>query len=134
MNSLITTEGILINDIVNIPNEIADGLQLCYLCKKYYNEDMVIYDNNEEPQCHHCMFWLNYSEERRTVIDGYNGIYIADYILRCKDNHIQDKCIRQTDSGGCFICEYKSGIEIDNIKYNYKLYSYKENNSNIIYI
>lgn len=103
---------------------------LCGYCQKYYMSDMVIktYDAEDDDDlsvCWHCYFWMNYDKSMRSVCDGFKGVKIVDYILKCSPDHIPDKCKRHTIKGGCFLCEHLSGIKIEDIKDSDKLYSSK---------
>lgn len=59
--------------------------------------------------CYHCLFFINYSTDQRSFVDGQYGLTISDYILKFAKEH--EPCNRT-----CFICDYKNDITIDNIK------------------
>ena len=124
----ISTEGISQNDLqqqnINIKN---NDLKQCGYCNKFFKQDMIVpnlNDNksaNNEIQCWHCLFWMNYSIPCRHNVDGMFGMTIVDYILKCKDIHEMETCTKNSDSGGCFLCEYNIGLPLTDVKELYKL-------------
>ena len=124
INSDVTTEGISDYEIHN--NKLSKNkIKMCNMCNKYYSADMIV-NYMEDDQCYHCLFWLNHNIESRKQVDGTIGLEIADYVLKCKDAHIIEKCTRLTDKGGCFLCEYLLEIPITDIKNEFKLGFKKE--------
>jgi hypothetical protein len=127
----ITTDGV-VNDGSHIIR--ADLLKLvhdCTYCLKRYNSDMIVDIHDNEKMCWHCFFWMNYDISLRNNCDGTMGLTIADYVLKCSDEHKMDKCTRRTDNGGCFLCEYKLEMPILSIKDGYKLGNIEPDNINI---
>lgn len=114
----VTTDGIEDTDksYALLPYNVKKKLKRCDLCGKYFNDDMVLQMAEDDIQCWHCFFWLNYDVSKRVEVDGTYGITIVEYIIKCKDSHEQDKCKRNTDSGGCYLCEYLFGGDITDIK------------------
>lgn len=104
---IMTTEGITKqNNLKNVTQ--------CSVCVRFYNNDFTVNDEVGN-MCKHCLFWLNYDEKGRFEFDkkcANKGFGIAEYILECHEIHDPKKCIRQ---GGCYLCDYKSGLIIKNI-------------------
>jgi hypothetical protein len=123
VDQAISTEGLapyLYDDIMD--KNLKMSLGKCIFCTKFYSEDMLIpADKNEERQCYHCLFWMNYAPESRKLVDGTCGLLIVDYVLKCKDIHLIDDCTRKSDSGGCILCEFNLGIPITDVKDGHKL-------------
>lgn len=92
------------------------NVKYCEICDRFYKNNFVILSDYGYI-CYHCLFWLNYSPNQRKQVDGTFGMTIAEYIMTCKDNHDKEKCTRNSDKGGCFICDYLNGIKIEGIKY-----------------
>ena len=91
----------------------------CIYCQKYFKNEkngMITkeFDENGEPICYHCIFWINYKAELRQTVDGVFGKTIYEYITDCKDCHNQLTCIRNT-GGGCFLCDYLNKIPLEGI-------------------
>lgn len=126
----ISTEGITMEEMSELDINIKNlNLKQCTYCNKFYKEDMiipVIDDTNNESQCWHCLFWMNYTIPSRNLVDGTYGMTIVEYILKCKDVHEIASCTRNSDNGGCFLCEYNLGIPITDIKDLHKLNSETE--------
>ena len=113
----ITTEGIDQGSIPNIKLDKLKNVKQCHYCAKWFNLELIV--NNEEGQmCKHCLFWINYDESNRLNFDkkcAQQGFGIAEYILECFEMHDSTKCTKCTINGGCFLCDFKSGIPILNI-------------------
>jgi len=101
-------------------------LKTCNMCGKIYTNDMIIDINNDDLMCYHCFFWINYDLSLRDIADNTTHLTIVEYIIKCKDYHDITLCTRHTNHGGCFICEFKTGFKIINIK-NAKLIYEEEN-------
>ena len=71
-------------------------------------------------------FKLNHDETSRKLVDGMYGFTIVDYILTCRNDHDANTCVRNTDAGGCFVCEYMLGMELKGIKNIEKLHEQDE--------
>lgn len=97
-------------------------LKKCSFCFRNYNLDMLVDSDSIEIMCWHCLFWLNYDPNSRKDVDGNLGMTISDYILKCQDNHNMECCTKRTDQGGCFLCEYKLGYVLPDIKDPWKIY------------
>ena len=124
----ITTEGVTQAELDDVDMlGVKKHLKQCTFCNKYFKNDMIITDPQNkykvatDSECFHCLYWMNYQIPVRNQVDGKYGIGIADYIMKCKDVHELDKCTRNSDSGGCFLCEYNLGLPITDIKELYKL-------------
>lgn len=119
----VDTEGISPELGAYLSNGLKKILKGCNTCNKWFKEDMMVKfkDINAESQCYHCLYWLNYLPNVRKQVDGAYGLSIAEYILKCKDNHNQPTCKRGGDYGGCFLCEAILGIPITDIKDAHKL-------------
>ena len=120
---LVTTEGLTPVELDGFHgnNVLKASLRMCNYCNKYYRQDMIVPANPEnkdpdETQCWHCLFWMNYAVGVRKSVDGKYGMTIIDYILKCKDIHEMDKCTRNNDSGGCFLCEHNLGLPLTDVK------------------
>jgi hypothetical protein len=133
INFSITTDGIYNTSeaYANLSNNQRAKLVICDFCTKCYEPDVVFKDDPENILCWHCFFWMNYDINKRADCDGTQGVTIVDYILKCGDKHKFQECTRNSDHGGCFLCEYKNGLEIENIKQKEKLYGDK---NEVIYL
>lgn len=79
-------------------------------------------DGGNDQTCYHCYNWMNYSIYSRDGIDGKNGnMYIVDYILKCRDDHDPCECDKNSEMGGCFLCDFILGEPIDKIMYPERL-------------
>lgn len=117
----ISTEGI---SQAEMGHDMAKNLKQCIFCNKYFKHDMIVpmnEKNSQDQQCWHCLFWMNYGNRKN--VDGVYGFTIVEYILKCKNVHELDTCTRNTDSGGCFLCEHNLGLQITDVKDLYKLSS-----------
>lgn len=113
-------------EYANIPQEKRGKLKSCMYCGKFYNPEMMTNPFEEqEAQCWHCYFWLKHDLQFRESCDGELGMTIVEYILKCRDDHKVELCKRNTDGGGCFICEHKQGLDIPNCKDGHKINSKK---------
>ncbi|ARF09560.1 hypothetical protein Indivirus_1_183 [Indivirus ILV1] len=87
----------------------------CGYCLKFFKNDQKgfitksINGSDDEYICYHCLFWINYSLELRSTVDGMYDKTIHDYILECAPHHEQSTCVH---SGECFICDYLNGNRI----------------------
>ncbi len=111
----ITTEGVSQDEFPNVKFDKMKNVKQCNYCAKWYQHELII--NNEEGQlCKHCLFWINYDLSNRLSFDekcAKQGFGIAEYILECSEIHDVQKCTR--NSAGCLLCDFKSGIHIENI-------------------
>ena len=127
----VSTEGVTDHEYANFSDEQCKQLRQCHICNKYYKLDMMGTENHKDKDdkgkdnfdeiCWHCYYWINYAPDVRNKVDGKNGHYIVDYIQKCKDIHELDKCSRNTNSGGCLLCEFNMGLPIVDIKNYNKL-------------
>lgn len=122
----ISTEGVYGQELKLFGFKKLSDIKQCSICEKYYKLDMIVPNYDQESQCWHCLFWMNYSISTRKNVDGTYGLSIVDYILKCKDIHEIDKCKRNSDSGGCFLCEYNLGLPLTDIKELDKLSKFPE--------
>jgi hypothetical protein len=104
----------------------------CTYCFKFYDLEMIADSYADEIMCWHCFFWINHDISLRKNCDGTLGMTVVDYIKKCHEVHDTTKCKRQTDQGGCFLCEYKVGMKITDIKDIYKLYPEEEQHIKIV--
>jgi hypothetical protein len=132
----VSTEGITHNDMAYSKLGVsANLLKYCEMCGKFYSDDMICYtgldkesllknkkQNDDGTMCWHCFFWLNYDVSNRSVSDGVYGMTIAEYVLKCKDEHNTETCTRRTQHGGCFLCEYLLEFPIIDIRDAHLLY------------
>jgi len=124
----ITTDGASADELANVGSDILKSLIHCTFCNFYYKQDMIVpfqknddnnnnnnnkNNKNNDEQCWHCFYWMNYGS--RKEVDGKYGNTIGDYIIKCKDVHEMNKCTRNSDSGGCFLCEYNLGLPITDV-------------------
>ena len=123
----ISTEGCI--NIDDLPQQIKNKIKSCGLCGKFYEKDMLINEKNKENTCYHCFFWINYHPSLREIADNAVDITIAEYIIKCKDSHVLINCTRNSNYGGCFLCEYNLGFEICDIKNKNVLYNNIEENT-----
>ena len=97
---------------VKVPLAQCDTCGNCYA--KSGPNTMISYEYMEgQPVCYHCMFWMNYTT--RQSVDGVFGKTVMEYVIQCKDFHDKEKCTRNSNQGGCFLCDYKNGIPIENV-------------------
>ena len=110
---MITTDGCQEDSIIYKKSslQIKKTLKECDLCEKIYTDDMLIKNQNEFT-CYHCFYWINYDISMRDIAENTVDLSIAEYIIKCKDDHNTTLCTRNTNHGGCFLCEYKIGIPI----------------------
>jgi len=92
----------------------------CSYCQKFYHKSqqpkMITMEFSEgEPVCFHCIFWMNYDVSTRPQVDGVYGMTIVEYVVECKDFHDKALCTRNSDAGGCLLCDYLNGMPIDNV-------------------
>jgi len=126
-NLIITTEGITDVEISIMNMQDKKSLKICECCFKYYSQDMLVSQlvDSDPATCYHCLFWINYGTNIRKDVDGINGgLTICEYIIKCKDIHETNSCIRKSDTGGCFLCEFNLGMLITDIKDGDKLYTH----------
>lgn len=111
----ISVNGIDAEIIQNFPYHKKQSAKQCQICSKFYSKDMITKVDNEN-QCYHCIFWMNYSPETRMNVDGVYDLTIADYILKCYSSHDSESCTRNIpDYGGCFLCDFINKIPIFDI-------------------
>lgn len=109
----LTTEGVLYEKKHSYKN-----LSQCTMCQVFYDADTMFMPLEDDLTCSHCYYWMNYDETSRMNADvkyGILGLCVAKYVLKCNIDHDSTKCTRKTNTGGCFLCEYKIGIKIENI-------------------
>jgi hypothetical protein len=110
---------------LNIPTDGLDQINVnlinvvkqCNYCQKWFANKLIV-DDKEGQLCKHCLYWVNYDERARLEFDKKcitQGFCIAEYIIEYNETHNSNKCTRNSDSGGCFLCDYKKGIPILNI-------------------
>jgi hypothetical protein len=130
----LSTNGFLEDDInyKKLAYATKKTLKMCEMCGKKYTNDMIIDITNNDLTCYHCFFWINYDLSLRDIADNTVHLTIAEYILKCKDEHDITLCTRHTTHGGCFICEYKSGFPIINIKNSKLIYEETEETEIIV--
>lgn len=123
---VLTTEGLKETDLEynKMSHAAKKTLKYCEMCGKFYSNDMMI--GNEGENCWHCFYWMNYDLACRHFSDGVYGLSIAEYVLKCKDDHDISTCTRRSDHGGCFICEFLMGFPIIDIKDAFLLYETNE--------
>jgi len=114
---LLTTEGVSELDVIKLSHQTQTGLRQCECCIKFFEPNMICNQIEKDAmvQCHHCYFWMNYSN-KEMCDSGVYGPSIVEYILNCQDAHKTETCTRLTDAGGCFLCEFKLGLPMDDIK------------------
>ena len=129
----ISSEGVTAHELALLNLNSSDlNLKQCTFCNKFFKQDMIIPDFDvhknpvDEIQCWHCIFWMNYPISARKNVDGIFGMTIVDYILKCKDIHEMSSCTRNSDSGGCFLCEHNLGLPLTDVKDLNKLYGFFE--------
>ena len=111
----ISVNGVDSDTFSQFSSQIRYSAKQCQICCKYYPKDMVTKVDNEL-QCYHCIFWMNYSPETRAFVDGVFGLTISDYILKCYTSHDTESCTRNIpDYGGCFLCDFINKVPIFNI-------------------
>lgn len=110
------------------PTQLSGDMMACTFCQRYYAEDMFdpedLMDDGmmDMLSCWHCFFWMNYEPKLRSQCDGVkSGMTIANYILKCRNNHVTAQCKRKTNIGGCFLCEHLEGFPIVDIIDGHKI-------------
>lgn len=112
----ITTEGIDASIAINLTSDISASLRLCDFCNKYYKHEMFMLSQvGDMYQCQHCFFYMNYHNKELCDASIF-GPSIVEYILNCHETHNSTICQRLSDSGGCYLCEYKLGFPLDGVK------------------
>lgn len=129
-NVLISTEGISEEDNIVSNYVRSKNLKKCDVCQRYYSLDMIVDPEGLDSMCWHCLFWMNYDITCRKDVDGNLGMCIADYIYKCEKDHNMEICTKRTDQGGCFLCEYKLGYILSDIKDIWKIYDLDKINDN----
>jgi hypothetical protein len=113
--SQMDTNGLLYNGMTaelynNLDTKPKNGsVKQCTSCNKVYLNNMISteYDEETSSTCFHCIFWMNYSEEIRSSVDGTYGMTIFEYITEYSDYHDIALCQnRDDDLDGCFLCDY----------------------------
>jgi hypothetical protein len=118
INMTITTDGINETDesYYKLEKSLQNLLNKCSMCQKLYDKNMINnLDDSYNLICWHCFFWINYDVSLRSQCDGTHGLTIVEYVLKCRKDHNTNKCTRNSDSGGCFLCENIIGLDILNI-------------------
>ncbi len=95
---------------------LGSNFKQCGYCLKFFKNDQKGFitknlqgTEDDEYICYHCLFWVNYSLELRSTVDGLYEKTIHDYILECSPTHDQSSCAH---SGECFVCDYLNGTRI----------------------
>jgi len=112
--------GVLYEDYKKLPHNKQVNSVQCSYCQKFYSNTqqpkMFTTEFSEgEPVCFHCIFWMNYDVSSRPHVDGVYGMTIVEYVMECKDSHDKATCTRNSDAGGCLLCDYLNGVPIDNV-------------------
>lgn len=125
----IDISGVSYDEMRKLPYNYQTKSQVryCYSCDKYFPTDYVVqynttgYVSEDDWMCYHCLYWINYGLEQRSLVDGVFGKSIAEYILECKDTHNTETCNRN-----CFICDHLAGLDIELIQHSELLNGSKE--------
>lgn len=125
LDDLISVNGMAYEDVKKLKLSFGQHHKLgqCTYCLKFYNKSnngkggmlTFEFDSNGEGICYHCLFWLNYSMEMRSMVDGAFGKTIVEYIVECKDMHDKESCQKNTVEGGCFLCDALNEKPIEGI-------------------
>jgi len=107
-----------------VPRFKKTNFAQCVLCGMYRDISITLIKDGTM-QCWDCYFWINYDVGQRENCDGVDGPCIVDYVLKCSKYHTTP-CKRQTEAGGCFLCDYNNGFDIPKIKNKYKLHKKEE--------
>src|SRR3989344_4160824 len=110
----ITTDGIEYDVFKNLTNIQKQTLFNCSTCGQFYQHDLRTNLGGEDT-CYHCYYWMHYSPDVRAEAEQTQALKIADYILKCRSHHAYSKCTKNTNYGGCFICDHIQGMPIENI-------------------
>lgn len=106
-----TTEGLSQDNFKTINLKKEYKFIQCDWCGKFYDNEMII-TNENEVTCKHCMFCVNHSQELRLNFDKEcvkKGISVALYIIECEEQHKTQNCSRYPH---CYLCDYKLGTPI----------------------
>lgn len=132
----LSNDGIPHNKFKTLDKYQKQLMKQCQTCGNYYTNDVMIIDtiNNVSDTCQHCHFWLHYSPDIRALGDvkyTHLDINVANYVKQFQETHNVDKCVRKP---GCFLCDFKMGIEINGISNRDSLYVPKKSEKNVTVI
>lgn len=105
---VMTIDGVASKDINKLPN--AKNYSLCEICDRYYEKDMIDPSNDGFVKCVHCWFFLKYEDFIKGDVDKFEKETLLNYINTNNVKHNSTTCVKKSDMGGCFLCEYKKGI------------------------
>ena len=129
-----TSDGIPKNKIAN--TQLASKYKLCEVCDKYYDNILIDATDKDFIKCTHCFYYLKYNDfQKGTVTDG-EIVSLLEYFELCSDDHDMTNCTKNSDSGGCILCEHKIGMSPQCVcKYTARINSEKktkEDNNEVI--
>ena len=126
---IIDTNGIKPDDpvIKNMTTAAKLDVKQCSACGKIFSKELITKSDNI---CWHCYFWMNYDIKFRAVCDGPENVTIAEYILKCHEEHDETKCTKFSSYKECFLCDYKFKRPILCIKDEHLLKPKKEETNN----
>jgi hypothetical protein len=130
LNDEVKINGVSYEDYKSTYKSKANFVQ-CAFCVKFFCQEkngFITVNDEGENICYHCLFWVNYSLEQRSTVDGVFGKTIHDYVLQCAETHNTETCTRR---GECFVCDYLDGIIIENIFGSEELYSVWKSERNV---
>ena len=110
----------------SFPSQVSTLLKQCEYCTKYYRPDITV-NMGDSLVCHYCYFWTHYNEAVREEGDGKNGIFVADFIETCREDHDMTDCANSPMYGFCFICDFFHGDSLEWIKKRNILFGEKNN-------
>jgi hypothetical protein len=108
VNIVMTLDGVMAKDINKLQN--AKNYSLCEICDKYYEKDMIDPSNDGFVKCVHCWFFLKYEDFTKNEVTSFEKETLLNYINTNNAKHNSTTCTKKSDTGGCFLCEYKKGI------------------------
>lgn len=120
MDKSLLINGVTYDELKTLPYNKQNQLAQCNYCLKFYKKEnphkMITTDfSDSETICFHCIFWMNYDVDVRATVDGVYGMTILEYIMECKDDHDKTTCTKNSDAGGCFLCDYLNNVPLVNV-------------------
>ena len=61
-------------------------------------------------KCTHCFYYLKYNDYQKGSVTDNDITSLLEYFELCQDEHNMAKCTKNSDSGGCILCEHKIGM------------------------
>lgn len=104
-----TTDGIPENKTYHVTNNLHK-YKLCEVCNKYYGDELINDSDKDFIKCTHCFYYFKYNDFQKGGVTDDDVKSLLNYFELCKDDHDPSKCTKNSDSGGCILCEFKIGM------------------------